>query len=59
MAGAAVASIVVGLERDARVPVRLLGLREFAPTGNTDFLLEYFGLTAAGIVAAAQEALAD
>ena len=57
--GAAVASVVSQLGRDSRVPVRILGLTEFAPTGSTDFLLEYFGLTAANIVVAAREALAD
>ncbi|MCX7522705.1 transketolase family protein [Microbacterium sp. STN6] len=56
--GAAVASHVGTLEREARVPLRILGLTEFAPTGNTDFLLEYFGLTAAGLAEAAREALA-
>jgi transketolase len=57
--GAAVAVAVGGFGRDARVPVRALGLTEFAPTGNTDFLLEHFGLTADGIAAAARDALAD
>jgi len=57
--GAAVASVVSQLGRDSRVPVRILGLTEFAPTGSTDFLLEHFGLTAANIVVAAREALAD
>jgi transketolase len=57
--GAAVASVVSQLEKGARVPVRILGLTEFAPTGSTDFLLEYFGLTTTHIVAAAKEALAD
>ncbi|MFV0405336.1 MAG: transketolase family protein [Propioniciclava sp.] len=55
--GAAVASVVAQLPAD-RVPVRLLGLTDFAPTGSTDFLLEHFGLTAAGYAAAAREALA-
>lgn len=54
--GAAVASIVSQLEDGARVPLRILGLTEFAPTGSTDFLLEYFGLTAGDIVRAAKEA---
>jgi transketolase len=57
--GAAVASVVGQLGSGSRVPMRILGLTEFAPTGSTDFLLEYFGLTATGIVAAASEALAD
>lgn len=55
--GAAVASEVVRLDRRRRVPVRMLGLREFAPTGSTTFLLEHFGLTADGYVAAAREVL--
>jgi transketolase len=33
--------------------------RQFAPTGSTEFLLEHFGLTTAGIVAAARELLGD
>ena len=50
--GAAVASVVVTSEH--RVPMRMLGVpREFAPTGSAAFLLEHFGLTAAGIRAAA------
>jgi transketolase len=50
--GAAVASIVV--ERRP-VPMRILGIREFAPTGNPSFLLDHFGLNADGIAAAARE----
>lgn len=50
--GAAVASLVVEHEP---VPMRILGVRgAFAPTGNTAFLLEYFGLTADGIADAAR-----
>jgi transketolase len=56
--GAAVAMTVAGLERDARVPVVSLGLREFAPTGSTAFLLEHFGLCERSIADAAREALA-
>ncbi len=55
--GAAVAAEVVRLDRRRRVPVRMLGLRGFAPTGSTEFLLEHFGLTAAGLAAAAREAV--
>jgi transketolase len=55
--GAAVASVVSQLEDGARVPMRILGLTEFAPTGSTDFLLEYFGLTSADLVTAAREAI--
>ncbi|MFC7621691.1 transketolase family protein [Microlunatus sp. GCM10028923] len=55
--GAAVAAEVVRLDRPRRVPVRMLGLREFAPTGSTSFLLDHFGLTADGLAAAAREVL--
>ncbi|MGA0568032.1 transketolase family protein [Rathayibacter sp. KR2-224] len=55
--GAAVSSVVSGLEAAARVPVEILGLRDFAPTGSTAFLLEYFGLTAESIAEAAKAAL--
>ena len=50
--GAAVASIVV---QRRPVPMRILGIREFAPTGSASFLLEHFGLTAGDIAAAARE----
>ncbi|MEA9984043.1 transketolase family protein [Subtercola sp. RTI3] len=56
--GAAVASVVSQLEAGARVPLRILGLTEFAPTGSTDFLLNYFGLSSAHLVTAAREARA-
>ena len=49
--GSAVAEVVV---QNLPVPVRILGATEFAPTGNTAFLLDHFGLTAAGIVDAAR-----
>jgi transketolase len=55
--GAAVASVIGQLEDASRVPLRILGLTEFAPTGSTDFLLEHFGLTDSHIVIAAKEAL--
>ena len=41
----------------AGVPVRALGLSEFAPTGSTDMLLDHFGLTAPALVAAVRETL--
>ncbi len=45
--GAAVGEVVL---RTHPVRVRMLGVpRQFAPTGNNEFLLETFGLTAAGI----------
>jgi transketolase len=40
------------------VPMRLLGIPGFAPTGSTAFLLQHFGLDAAGIVKAALELMA-
>ena len=56
--GAAVAGIVSGLDAAARRRVVRLGIDgEFAPTGDTDFLLEHFGLTADGIAAAVREVL--
>jgi transketolase len=56
--GAAVAGIVAGLGRNERKPVQMLGVHgEFAPTGSTEFLLEYFGLTADAIADAAREVL--
>lgn len=52
--GAAVASLVV---EHRPVPMRLLGVRGFAPTGSASYLLEHFGLTAEGIAGAARELL--
>ncbi|MFF2053481.1 transketolase family protein [Leifsonia sp. NPDC058194] len=57
--GAAVASVVAQLPSRSRVPLRIVGLTEFAPTGSTDTLLEHFGLTPAHLADAAQEALAN
>ncbi|MFH8897880.1 transketolase family protein [Streptomyces coeruleorubidus] len=55
--GAAVAGIVA---QKHPVPMRILGVhREFAPTGSAAFLLEYFGLTADGIVSAVRDLVAD
>ena len=50
--GAAVAEIVV---RHRPVPMRILGVPGFAPTGSAGFLLDYFGLNAAGIAQSARE----
>lgn len=50
--GAAVAETVV---RNAPVPMRILGVKGFAPTGSATFLLDHFGLSRDGIVAAAWE----
>jgi transketolase len=50
--GAAVAEVVV---RRAPVPMRMMGVRGFAPTGSAEFLFDHFGLNRDGIVAAALE----
>ena len=50
--GAAVASVVV---RHHPVPMRILGVTGFAPTGSTEFLLNHFHLNADGIVAAVRD----
>jgi transketolase len=41
--------------RHAPVPMRMLGVTGFAPTGSVEFLFSYFGLTRDGIIAAALE----
>ena len=49
--GGAVAEVVV---THHPVPMRILGIPGvFAPTGSAEFLLDHFGLNAAGIQAAA------
>jgi transketolase len=54
--GAAVASIIATSFR--LVPMRILGLKdEFAPTGSTGFLLDYFGLSADGLAGAVREVI--
>jgi len=53
--GAAVASLVV---RHAPVKMRILGVVGFAPTGDTAFLFDHFGLNRDGIAAAALDILA-
>jgi transketolase len=53
--GAAVASLVV---QHRPIPMRILGVTGFAPTGSAGFLLDHFGLTTDGIAAAARELLA-
>lgn len=50
--GAAVASVVV---RHHPVPMRILGVTGFAPTGSAEFLLDHFHLNASGIIAAVKE----
>jgi transketolase len=53
--GAAVASLVV---EHRPVPMRILGVRgAFAPTGDAAFLLDHFGLTADGVIAAIHDVL--
>jgi transketolase len=54
--GAAVAELVV---QKCPVPMRILGVTDFAPTGSTSFLLEHFGLTSDGIAAAARGLCGD
>lgn len=55
--GAAVAMVVA---QTRPTPMRILGVpRQFAPTGSTAYLLEHFGLTAAGISNAVRELLGD
>jgi transketolase len=53
--GAAVASLVA---QNQPVPMRILGVSGFAPTGSTSYLLDHFGLNADGIAAAAHAVLA-
>jgi transketolase len=50
--GSAVAQVVV---QRRPCPMRILGVPEFAPTGDTAFLLDHFGLHAAGIADAAMQ----
>jgi transketolase len=53
--GGAVAEV---LAQEHPAPMRILGVPDvFAPTGTAEFLLEHFGLTAAGIEGAALELL--
>lgn len=49
--GAAISGIVV---QNVPVPMRILGIAGFAPTGSAEFLLDHFGLNRAGIAAAAR-----
>ena len=50
--GGAVAEL---LAESAPVPMRLLGVNSFAPTGSVEFLLDHFGLSPEGIAEAARE----
>jgi transketolase len=53
--GSAVAEVVVQSARP--VPMRLIGLNDFAPTGSAEFLYQHLGLNAEVIVARALEVL--
>ena len=53
--GGAVAEFVAGYRP---CPVRIVGFPEFMPTGGIEFLFETYGLTAAGIARASDEAIA-
>ena len=52
--GGAIAEFVV---QNNPVPMKLLGIDTFAPTGSASFLLEHFGLTAVNIANTARELL--
>jgi transketolase len=52
--GSAVAEVVV---QTSPVPMRLLGITSFAPTGSVDFLFDYFHLNPASIVDASLDVL--
>jgi transketolase len=54
--GGAVAEVVT---QERPVPMRILGIPGFAPTGSAEWLLEHFRLTADGIAAAALELTAE
>ena len=50
--GGAIAELIV---QHHPIPMRLLGVPGFAPTGDTQFLLDHFGLTDAGLADAARQ----
>ncbi len=52
--GGAVAELVV---QHHPVPMRIMGVPDFAPTGSTTFLFKHFGLTAEGIAQQARSLL--
>ncbi|WP_326759038.1 transketolase family protein [Streptomyces phaeochromogenes] len=52
--GSAVARVVA---EHHPVPVHMMGVPAFAPTGSASFLLDHFGLTAEGLAGAARKAL--
>jgi len=53
--GGAVAEVLVS---NAPVPMSIMGFPRFAPTGSAEFLMEHFGLTAAGIAENARKTIA-
>jgi transketolase len=54
--GAAVASL---LAQNHPIPMRILGVTGFAPTGSASYLLEHFGLTSQGVVDAVHQLLGN
>jgi len=52
--GSAVAEVVV---QQHPVPMTILGVTEFAPTGSASYLLDRYGMSAEGIAASARELL--
>ena len=55
--GAAVAAVMA--QAGVATPLRMHGLREFAPTGDSSFLMEYFGLTEVQLAAEAMQVLGE
>ena len=53
--GGAVAEVVTG---HSPVPMRIMGFPGFVPTGSAEWLMEHFGLTAAGIADAVRQTVA-
>ncbi|HWU17835.1 MAG TPA: transketolase C-terminal domain-containing protein [Devosia sp.] len=53
--GGAVAEVVTG---HRPVPMRIMGFPGFVPTGSAEWLMEHFGLTAAGIADAVRQTVA-
>ncbi|MET1006811.1 MAG: transketolase C-terminal domain-containing protein, partial [Propionibacteriaceae bacterium] len=53
--GGAVAEVVVDQHP---VPMKILGVPEFAPTGSAGFLLDRYGMSPEGIASSARETLA-
>lgn len=55
--GAAVASVVAQLDLDKPPRMRILGPRSFAPTGDTGFLLDHFGLSKSALASVIEKVL--